>query len=118
MGFGPQKAAGFFLIGAGVGVISGYLYAEHSLKGAYEALASDEVAAAREYYSRLNKKNDYETPEKAVEKIIPQVVTNTLRTYSPSAETPSEIVVSISTMPLRPTTRSTWSRDRRTVRIF
>lgn len=95
MGLQSQKAAGFFLIGAGVGIVSGYLYAEHSLKGAYEALASDEVAAAREYYSRLNKKNDYETPAKAVEKIIPQVVTNALREYAPSEETPSEIVVSI-----------------------
>ena len=95
MGLRPEKAAGFFLIGAGVGVISGYLYAEHSLKREYEALASEEIAEAREYYSRLTKKDDYATPAKAVEKIIPQVVTNSLREYSPSEETPSEIVVSI-----------------------
>ena len=82
MGLRPEKAAGFFLIGAGVGVISGYLYAEHSLKREYEALASEEIAEAREYYSRLTKKDDYATPAKAVEKIIPQVVTNSLREYS------------------------------------
>lgn len=54
-----------------IGAVSGYFYAKRQLRDEYEAIAQEEIDQARNFYSALNKKIDFETPAQAAEKLIP-----------------------------------------------
>lgn len=57
------------LLTAGAG-FAGYKIAEKRLDTRYSELASKEIAEAKEFYGRLNKRDEFETPEKAVKNLI------------------------------------------------
>lgn len=68
-----------YLIMAGIAVVSlaaggtgGYILAEKRLRDEYNEISKRDIAAAKEYYKKLNKAEEYETPSKAVETLIPE----------------------------------------------
>ena len=54
-----------------IGAVSGYFYTKRQLRDEYEAIAQEEIEQAKNFYSALNKKVDFETPTQAAEKLIP-----------------------------------------------
>jgi hypothetical protein len=74
-----QENKTFFYVGAAVTLIgvaaasayAGYKFAQKKLETKYDQHAEEQIAAAKEYYSRYAKADAYETPEKAVEALIP-----------------------------------------------
>ncbi|MCA1800665.1 MAG: hypothetical protein LC687_06440 [Actinobacteria bacterium] len=73
MGQAPKASKfGYFAVGVlafGAGAAAMYVVAKKHIEPKYRAIAQEEVLAAKEYYSAMNKKDDYDTPEKAVEKL-------------------------------------------------
>jgi len=53
-----------------VGATAGFVYAKRKLAAEFEAIAEQEIAEAKAFYSTLNKKGDFETPEQAVKKLV------------------------------------------------
>ncbi len=65
----------YFIVGASIigfagGAVGAYLALKDILEEEYSILASQEISEAKEFYSALSKKGDYETPADAVEKLI------------------------------------------------
>ena len=56
--------------GIGVGIAAGIFFAKKSLQTKYEAIAEQEIADAKRFYSRLNKKEEYATPESAAKALL------------------------------------------------
>lgn len=52
------------------GFVAGYLIAKKRLTLQYEELAQTEIAQAREFFAGQYKKDEFATPEKAVEKLV------------------------------------------------
>jgi hypothetical protein len=52
--------------GAAAGAVAGYFVAQQRLATKYSEIAEQEIADARQYFQRVNKSGDYETPAKAV----------------------------------------------------
>jgi len=55
------------LLSAGCGFAAGYLYAKRRLEDIYAERSDAEIEDARQYYARFYKKDQFETPEAAVE---------------------------------------------------
>lgn len=49
---------------------AGYFFAKKRLEAEFDKLIEEEIAKAREYYALVNKKDEFETPEGAVKKLI------------------------------------------------
>lgn len=62
---------GAALVGLGSGLGVGYLLAERHLDEFYAKLSQDEIAEAKKFYATLHKRGSFETPEQAVEALIP-----------------------------------------------
>lgn len=77
-----------------IGGVAAYFVADKRLKTKYEQIAAKEIAEAKEFYSALNKKDDFSTPEKAVGKLIPgqteEEALDSLRSYQGEDEEESE----------------------------
>lgn len=56
------------------GGVGGYFLAQRQLKSQFEDLANEEIQAAKEFYSKLNKADEFSTPEAAAEKLGAKVV--------------------------------------------
>lgn len=52
------------------GAAGGYFFARRSLEMKYAQLARQEIEEARTFFKRLNKTDEFETPEKAVKELI------------------------------------------------
>lgn len=61
-------AAGSLVVGA----VAGYFASNRVLKAKYEAIANEEIREARARYAMMHKKDEFETPEKAVKALIPE----------------------------------------------
>lgn len=71
-------------IGLSVGAVSGFLIAKQVLEPKYNLIAEEEISEAKEYYSRLYKKDSFANPVDLVdigtaEKIIEQLEYNAVR---------------------------------------
>lgn len=75
------------LVAGGVG---GYLFGKTKLEEYYADLAAGEIQAAKEYYKTLYKKEGFETPEAAVEKLIPKAAVAALKTYQGNQVVPEK----------------------------
>lgn len=58
------------VVAAGVGAAAGFVVARKQLELKYEELAKKEIAEAKNFYKTLHKKDELETPEKAVATLI------------------------------------------------
>lgn len=68
----PYLLAGVAVVSLAAGGALGYYAAKKRLQPKYEAIIKQEIEETKEYYSRLYKVDDYETPAAAVERLIPK----------------------------------------------
>lgn len=66
----PYILAGVALVAASTGALVGYKVAEKRLQTKFDNLMDEEIAKTKEHYARMNKVEDYETPESTVEKLV------------------------------------------------
>lgn len=57
------------ILGFGLGLGTGLLIVKKRLETKYDEIAKREIAEAKQFYSILHKKDDYDTPESAVESL-------------------------------------------------
>lgn len=71
-----QKATIVAVVGTSattvISATAGYFYAKKKLSGHYAEIAEQEIKEAREYFTKLEKRGDFETPEAAVKKLVPE----------------------------------------------
>ena len=60
---------GTALISLGIGAVSGFYYAQKRAEFKYSEIAATEIAEAKDFYSRLNKKAQFSTPESAAKNL-------------------------------------------------
>lgn len=86
-------SAGAFLAGGALG----YYVATRVLEAKYDAILQDEIAQTKDYYAKVNKADEYETPQKAAETLLPEEAVTALKNYTGVAVTadpdPRDIVV-------------------------
>lgn len=63
------RTIGALVVVGAAGVALGYFVAKQRMTAKYDAIVENEIHEAKEYYAALNKVEEYETPEKAVEKL-------------------------------------------------
>lgn len=69
-------AVGGFIMGC----TTGYVIAKRVLEPKYAALSEQEIAEAKEFYKRLNKRGEFATPEGAASELLPAAA-DALRSY-------------------------------------
>ena len=77
--------------GLGIGIVAGIFFAKKRLEKKYEAIAEQEVADAKRFYSRLNKKEEYATPESAAEVLLEGNAVKAIRSYQNSDEVAGDV---------------------------
>ena len=71
-----------FSLGLGIGLAAGVFMVKKKLEAKYLEVSKKEIADAKQFYSILNKKDDFETPESTVENLgLVKEATEALRTY-------------------------------------
>lgn len=94
----PLILAGVLIVGAGLGGFVGYKIAVKRLTDKYETLIESEIAKSRTFYKKMAKEDEFESPESAVQALVPDEVVDTVKTYQGRKEPrvqynkPSEIV--------------------------
>ena len=83
---GGLAAAG----GATVTFFCGYYLAKLRLEEHYQHIAATEITEAKEFYKSFYKKDEYDTPEKAANELLPEAV-EALENYQPTDETPDDV---------------------------
>lgn len=68
----PLVLVGVAVVALGVGGYLGYRFGVKRTTLKYETIMEEQIEAAKEYYTRLNKAEEYSTPEKAVGALIPE----------------------------------------------
>lgn len=63
---------GVGVVGVGLGFVGGVLSSREALRRKFETLANEEIAAARDYYRRVHKADEYSDPESALEALHPE----------------------------------------------
>lgn len=77
----PALIAGALILGAAVGGVVGYKIAEKRLVTKFEDILAQEIAEAKEFYSRMNKTDQFSTPEGAVEALVPPEAVEAMQQY-------------------------------------
>lgn len=73
--------AGVTTLSAGIGVVAGFFFSKKKLGIMYNDISKQEIADAKEFYSVLHKKGEYETPESTVENLGLTEAVDALRLY-------------------------------------
>lgn len=63
--------AGIAVVSLGVGGAGGYILAEKRLRAHYDEISKRDIENAKQFYKKLHKEDEFETPVKAVEVLIP-----------------------------------------------
>lgn len=61
------------VVSFGAGCAAGYLFTKRQLEAQYSELSKREIAEAKTYYAMLHKRDDFSTPEKAADKLLPKL---------------------------------------------
>lgn len=77
----PFLLAGALIMGVSLGAFVGYKFAQKRLERQYEERLVEEIAAAKEFHQRMAKRGEYESPESAVEALIPEEVVEAVQSY-------------------------------------
>jgi hypothetical protein len=77
----PLVLAGVAVVCLGVGGYVGYRVATKRAQAKFEALLEEEVLAAKAFYKRVNKVDEFETPESAVAALVPNEVVEAMDSY-------------------------------------
>ena len=67
-------------VGLGIGGFIAYKVAVKRTQARYELIVTEEVEAAKHFYARINK-NEYPTPESAVQALVPEDVSAAVNSY-------------------------------------
>ena len=76
-----MASIGMTVFSTAVGAAAGFIYAKRKLTAEFEAIAEQEIADAKAFYSTLNKKGKFETPAQAVEKLMGPEAAAALASY-------------------------------------
>src|ERR1700741_1741320 len=82
----PLIVAGAFLMGFGIGGFVAYKIAVKRTTLKYEDILSVEIEASCQFYKRLAKEGEFESPESAVEALVPTDVVEAVRSYQGRAD--------------------------------
>lgn len=77
----PVVLAGVAVVAAGVGAFVAWTVCVKKTEAKYEKILAEQIAEAKEFYRRLNKVDEFETPGDAVEALVPGNVTEAISTY-------------------------------------
>lgn len=77
----PWIIAAAFLVGAGLGGFVAYKVVEKRLSTQFEAELTEQIAAAKAYRTRVAKEGEFETPEGAVNALVPDEVVEAVKSY-------------------------------------
>lgn len=77
----PFLIAGALIVGLGVGGFVAYKVASKRAELKYEKILSEEIAAAKAYHKRFAKVEEFESPESAVEALVPENVAEAIQSY-------------------------------------
>jgi hypothetical protein len=69
------------IVSCAAGSVGGYFFAKRQLESKYQTQVKEELAQAKDFYSRLYKKDQFKTPEEAAKELIPKDVQETLGAY-------------------------------------
>lgn len=84
----PIALAGFFVVGLAIGGVVAYKIAEQRVTLKYEDIMTQEMEKARTFYMKLAKSGEFESPESAVETLVPEDVVEAVRSYQGREKTP------------------------------
>lgn len=76
---------GASVLSLGLGATAGFFFAQKKLETKYEAIAQKEIAEAKKFYSLRYKKDEYATPESAVESRLKTDADVALQNYKGNA---------------------------------
>ncbi len=77
----PFILAGVFVVGAGIGGFAAYKFAVKRMTTKYETLIEEEIAKSRDFYKRMAKEGEFESPEAAVQALVPDEVVDAVQNY-------------------------------------
>lgn len=77
----PILLAGVALAAAGVGAFVAYKLTRKRLELQFEQELSEQIEASKEFYRRVNKEGVFESPESAVQALVPEEAVDALRQY-------------------------------------
>lgn len=77
----PLIVVGALILGAGIGAAVAWKIADKKISLKYDEILLEEIAKTKEFYSRLNKAGVFETPESAVEALVPEEVVEAVQAY-------------------------------------
>ena len=77
----PFLLVGVALVAASAGAFVAYKIAEKRLGEKFDAELSEQIAAAKEYRSRVAKEGEFESPESAVKALVPDEVVEAVQSY-------------------------------------
>ena len=77
----PWIIAAAFVVGLGVGGLVAYKIAEKRLSAEFDQELTEQIAAAKAYRTRIAKEGEFETPEGAVNALIPDAVVEAVQSY-------------------------------------
>lgn len=77
----PFILAVVFVVGAGIGGFIAYKISEKRLSSKFDQELTEQIAAAKAYRTRIAKEGEFETPEGAVNALIPDEVVSAVQAY-------------------------------------
>lgn len=77
----PFFIAGALLVGFGVGALVAYKLTQKKLTAEFDAELTEQIEATKVFYSRSAKTGDFETPESAVQALVPEEVAELVSSY-------------------------------------
>lgn len=77
----PLLIAGALVLGLGIGGLVAYKIAEKRLSARFDEELTEQIAAARAFTTRLAKEGEFESPESAVQALIPEEVVEAVNSY-------------------------------------
>jgi len=77
----PFVLAGVLLVGAAIGGFVSYKITQKYLTARFDEELTEQIAAAKQFHSRLAKEGEFESPESAVKALVPDSVVEAVQSY-------------------------------------
>lgn len=81
---------GSVAVALAAGGVGGYFFGKTRLEEYYASLSAEEIKAAREYYKTMYKRDGFDSPQAAVEKLIPKAAVSALKMYQGNNVVPEQ----------------------------
>lgn len=82
----PLVLAGVLVVGVAIGAAVAYKLVEKRLSLKFEAELDEQIAAAKTFHRRLAKDGEFQSPESAVQALVPEDVVDAVKTYQGRSE--------------------------------